>query len=74
MASHRHKRPPPGFCSWLSSGRGRRRDDDHDGDHCQDGISSEADAQGARAMWALYLLRLTFLSQIRNERKTHEEF
>ena len=42
MASHRHKRPPL-FCNWLSSGRGTRRDDDHDGDHDQDGISSEAD-------------------------------
>jgi hypothetical protein len=41
----RQKRPPtePGFCNWLSSGRGRRRDDDQDGDHDQDGISSEAD-------------------------------
>jgi len=28
-----HKRPPPAFCNWLSSGRGSRRDDDHDSDH-----------------------------------------
>jgi hypothetical protein len=31
----------PGFCNWPSSYRGRHRDDDHDGDHDQDGISSE---------------------------------
>ena len=32
-----------GLLQLLSSGRGSRRDDDHDGDHYQDGISSEAD-------------------------------